>query len=240
MNYLKRSVNGDAGEHLVAYKVKRILGWPCRLLDVDIGVDAEMEALDEHLCSTGDFIKIQIKSYDSLTDKIAKGVYVDGKHIEYWKRCSVPIIVCCVDLQSSKVYWKSITATDSYASSGEANVVRFDLHKDELKAADAAALRALVTPKESKLIEPLFAQLRTLHEQLLASPDLAVDGEQLNAIENLCEAANQIVRQISELQRHFPWRLGVLAVRELAIMERNIQIVENNARRSFATVVNGM
>jgi hypothetical protein len=47
VEYPKRSRNGDAGELLVAFTTNRVFGWPCRLLDIDIGVDAELEIMED-------------------------------------------------------------------------------------------------------------------------------------------------------------------------------------------------
>ncbi|MGQ5675295.1 DUF4365 domain-containing protein, partial [Lacticaseibacillus paracasei] len=74
MEYPKKSVNGDAGEYLVAYTITKLFGWPCRLFGVDIGVDAELEILDDEARSTGDVIKIQVKAFDRISSSESKGI----------------------------------------------------------------------------------------------------------------------------------------------------------------------
>ncbi|MCI5162057.1 MAG: hypothetical protein D3917_08545 [Candidatus Electrothrix sp. AX5] len=53
LKYTKKKAIGDAGEYFFAYTVATILGWPCRLLDIDIGIDAQVEILDGDQNSTG-------------------------------------------------------------------------------------------------------------------------------------------------------------------------------------------
>lgn len=45
--YTAKNISGDAGAYLIAYTATHRLGWPCRILGIDIGVDAELEVLDQ-------------------------------------------------------------------------------------------------------------------------------------------------------------------------------------------------
>ena len=54
MKYLLQTANGDAGEFFFAYKIASALGWPCRLFDIDIDIDAQVEILNEDRTSTAD------------------------------------------------------------------------------------------------------------------------------------------------------------------------------------------
>lgn len=241
MEYPKKSVNGDAGEYLVAYTITKLFGWPCRLFGVDIGVDAELEILDDDARSTGDVIKIQVKAFDRLSSAESKAIYVDERHINYWKRFCLPVIVCCVDLATEKIYWKQILATETYQSSGVSRKISIDLATDELLSASKGALRSLATPEESKQIEPLFRQLRDLYKALddQGTP-FCVDGEQLESIEQECNAIDAVVAKIENLISHFPWRVGALDLGTLAVIKRNVQITRNDAGHSFSVGVNGM
>lgn len=239
--YPKTSVNGDAGEHFVAYTITRLFGWPCRLFGVDIGVDAELEIMDDSGSSTGDVIKIQVKAFDKISKTDSKSIYVDDRHISYWKRFCVPVILCCVDLTSQKIYWKQILATEAYLSGGTSRKISLDLQDDELASSSKQALRLLATPEASKQIEPLFQRLDTFYKHLEArgSP-VAVDGEDLAAIEKECRAINTLIADIESLISHFPWRVGALDLRKLEIIKRNVQITLNDANYSFSVGLNGM
>jgi hypothetical protein len=63
MKYALRTANGDAGEFFFAYKIASVLKWPCRLFDIDIGIDAQVEIVDEDdETSTGRFVAFQVKA----------------------------------------------------------------------------------------------------------------------------------------------------------------------------------
>lgn len=241
MEYPKKSVNGDAGEYFVAYRITKLFGWPCRLFGIDIGVDAELEILDSQSASTGNVIKIQIKSFDKISSLESKSIYVDDSHISYWKKFCLPVIICCVDLSSEKIYWKQIRATEAYQSGGSSRKISIDLVTDELCAASRVPLSALATPEESKKIEPLFLQLKKLYGALIdKGTPMCVDGALLSSIERNCNEIDSLISQIENLILHFPWRVGAMDISLLETIKRNIQITRNNANQSFAISVNGM
>ena len=61
MKYIKKSLVGDMGEHFFIYKIMEMFRWPCRLYGIDLGIDAEIEILDNENRTTGRIIKVQIK-----------------------------------------------------------------------------------------------------------------------------------------------------------------------------------
>lgn len=238
--YQKRSKNGDAGEYFAAYKFTKLFGWPYRMLDVDMGVDAEVEILDSNGISTSDLVKLQIKTFDRITSEESKKIYVSPEHIGYWKKFCLPIVLVCVDLENEKIYWKPVTATESYASGGESKVISINIKTDELTATSKSEFLTLVTPEESKNIEMLLNKARQQHTDLLNQSTYAVDGEQLNNIEKKYYEINATLSQVDDIVRHFPWRAGLLTLKEISIMRRNAQITLNDASHSYAVGVNGM
>lgn len=87
MKYNVTNIIGDAGEHLVAARIIKFFGYPCRLTNIDIGIDAEIELIDSNYKSTGQFIKCQIKT--TTSDKFH--LYLDDRHIVYWNKLNVPV-----------------------------------------------------------------------------------------------------------------------------------------------------
>jgi Domain of unknown function (DUF4365) len=148
MEYQKRSKNGDGGEYFVAYSVTQLLGWPCRLYAVDIGVDGETEVLDNAGRSTGDVIKLQIKTFDRITAEVAANVYTDEKHISHWKKFCLPVIICCVDLAAEKIYWRQITTTEAFASGGVSMRVGLTLRITCTELAHLAQILGLAAPSQ--------------------------------------------------------------------------------------------
>jgi len=105
------NANGKAGEHYFAYWILRNLNWPCRLLDVDIGIDAQIEIMDEAMHSTGEFLAAQIKT--SVTPELKTSIKV--KHLKYWKSINDPVILILISFLDSepKLYWKLINKQDA-------------------------------------------------------------------------------------------------------------------------------
>lgn len=239
MEYAKKSINGDAGEYLVAHKITRLLEWPCRLYGVDLGVDAETEVMDETGHSTGDIIKIQIKSFESITSTDAAAVYVDDRHIEYWKRFCLPVILCCVDLSKEKIYWKQITATEAYTSGGVSKKVSFCLTHDVLDTNSKAVLRQLVTPEKSKRIDELFYQLDKISAGLPETTTGYIDLESIYKTEDLCAEIIKIINEIDELITHFPWRVSSLALRKLNNIRSLVRITKNDCGYHHNNLVEG-
>ncbi|PVZ42564.1 DUF4365 domain-containing protein [Pseudomonas sp. CC120222-01a] len=240
MEYLKRSVNGDAGEYLAAHRFTRVLGWPYRMLDVDLGVDGEIEILDANGTSTSDIIKVQVKTFESISSEESKGIYVTDKHIKYWKRFCLPIIMVCVDLSKGKVYWKAVTATECYQSGGASQVVSIDLQADELTPGCAARLKELVSPADSKNIESVLDSMRRLCGSIRNQNDECVDDEQLIRVQNLVDKFESEARKFDELAHHFPWRCGVLTRREVELMRFVVTQVDNKVGVSYNNTVEGM
>lgn len=102
--YTRNNAIGDAGEYFFAYKVTRKLGWPCRLLDIDIGIDAQIELIGKDAHSTGKFIAVQIKT--TTTDKTA--IEVEESHLEYWRKVESRVLIALVNLSQKKIYTKFI------------------------------------------------------------------------------------------------------------------------------------
>lgn len=162
--YTRTAINGDAGEYFVAYKITSMFGFATRLLDVDLGVDAEIEIIDQSV-STTHIIKAQIKSSDSV--KGAKHtVSVKEENVEYWKEINLPVVVFLVDLNTEKVYWRQIKSEDDYSTSGVSNKVEFDLQSTELTSDSRPVFEELAIPQEKKALESLRNEINILLDLL--------------------------------------------------------------------------
>lgn len=111
MKYPKTAATGNAGEFFFAYQVAKVLGWPCRIFDIDIGVDAQVEILDAQCESTGRFVAVQIKT---TTGEGVATRYVDPKQLEYWKRLESPVFLVLVDLDDESMYLHRIDRRKRY------------------------------------------------------------------------------------------------------------------------------
>ncbi|WP_321840775.1 DUF4365 domain-containing protein [Paraburkholderia bannensis] len=123
------AANGNAGEYYFAYVISSVLKWPCRLIDIDIGVDAQIEVLDENKYSTGQFIAIQIKTRSGGERSIS----VSDEKLLYWKNLELPVYVALVALSSKepKVYLHFVDPTVDYRKTENGKrCIDFDFEKD--------------------------------------------------------------------------------------------------------------
>ena len=141
--YTKKQAIGQAGEYLVGAVVAHRLGWPYRTQPIaDLGIDGEIEVLDETGTSLSGIIKVQAKATakedeESTVPPFAR--YVSEAHYEYWAALSLPVIVCRPVLATGKIYWLPASAG---RSSGK--MISFDFTAaNELTADSATALRDL-------------------------------------------------------------------------------------------------
>ena len=122
MKYNVTNIIGDAGEHLVAARIIKFFGYPCRLTNIDIGIDAEIELIDSNYKSTGQFIKCQIKT--TTSDKFH--LYLDDRHIVYWNKLNVPVVIFLVHLQEENIYWHCVDNIQTYDKSDSGYKISFN------------------------------------------------------------------------------------------------------------------
>jgi len=159
MIYQKKSSNGQSGEYFFAYWISRNFGWPCRLLDIDIGIDAQVEILDDNQHTTGGFIAVQIKT----TDGNNPNVPVNVDNLLYWKTFNDPVVIVSITTKTliPRIYWKHLDGDtldnllQTIGTKGTQSVsVIFDKSKDCLSVEMKSNWKNLWLPREfKKLIE---------------------------------------------------------------------------------------
>ncbi len=86
----------------------------------DYGVDAHAELIQSEQ-PTGQLLGIQLKSGSSYLTESVKDGYVfrtDKKHVEYWKKHALPVIICLCDIDKRVIYWQAVT-DETAISTGE-------------------------------------------------------------------------------------------------------------------------
>jgi len=156
MKYEISNIIGDAGEHLVAAKIIKLFGYPCRLINIDIGIDAEIEIIDNNRKSTGQFIKCQIKTTTSNHDYI----YIDGEHISYWNKINIPVVVFLVYIDNEKILWHCIENINNYEKLKSGYKINFD-SKDILKKSNKKKFDEIS-------ISPLIEQITEIYDECLS------------------------------------------------------------------------
>lgn len=136
MKYPIKAANGHAGEFFFAYKIASVLTWPCRLIDIDIGLDAQVEVInDADRTSTGRFVAFQIKARE---DALQSYLYVSEEHLGYWREVELPVFVVLVDLAKKKMFLHLVDLNHPYPVTDKgARRIDFDLGKDLFDASSA-------------------------------------------------------------------------------------------------------
>ena len=213
MNYKSQNQNGNAAEYFTAYKFTSLFKWPFRLYGVDLGVDGEFEILDEANMSTGNIVKVQIKSITSQSSSTGNVyVYPSEKQIEYWKTFCAPVVMCAVDLDSLGVYWTQINETNAYVSPDGKTRIDLDRVNNLLTHDSASALRDLVTPPDVHKIRQLFSDLKTTISDVVdeyGNISVAVGIKSGEKFQDIANSASVIIDQVRELAKYYPWKLSL-------------------------------
>ena len=171
MKYPLKAANGHAGEYFFAYQIAWMLKWPCRLIDVDIGIDAQVEVINRDSTSTGRFVAFQIKA-SNVNEPDSR--YVSQQQLSYWRELGLPVFVVLVDLKKSEMYLHRVSFdTDYYETDNGTIRIDFDRTNDRF------------TEKSGILIEAAAAEpLTCLYEHLddlkrgIGNIRQAIDGQE--------------------------------------------------------------
>jgi hypothetical protein len=140
MKYPLKTASGDAGEFFFAYQIASVLTWPCRLYDIDIGIDAQVEIINSDRTSTGRFVAFQIKA-TSKEEQHCR--YVNARQLAYWRELALPVFVVLVNLSEHAMYLHRVALDRSYPVTENGSVrIDFDLAKDRFSAECGAVIAA--------------------------------------------------------------------------------------------------
>jgi Domain of unknown function (DUF4365) len=229
MEYTKRNRHGDIGEHLVAFRVMKLIQWPCRLLNIDLGVGAEVEILSPDGHATGDTVKLQIKSRESLPANGSFSISVTDDHISYWSRFSAPVVFCGVCLATERVFWHQITALGNYETSGESMAVTFRCEHDQLTAQTADSWRRLATPPEARKLKELMTRYAELAD---LTQNGAADLETVAEYDIYFAEAAGIATEITNLLALMPWKITGVDLDKFERIKRRLRIASNDNARN--------
>jgi hypothetical protein len=177
MEYTVKAANGDAGEYFFAYQIAHVLKWPCRLLDVDIGIDAQVELLDEERMSTARFIAIQVKAREEEGPNYR---YVSKAQLAYWQEIDVPVFVVLVNLKAKpiKMYLHEVSKSHKYSITPKGSVrIDFDLKKDIFNSATATRFSESLVNVAMHHIQPWLDKVNRGSDEILEYLEGPVDNK---------------------------------------------------------------
>lgn len=113
MHYSATDATGRQGVALTDLAVTTKLGWIFREMPTsDYGIDAQVELIDEDKTVTGQLLALQIKSGASFFRERNDTQIIfrpDEKHVSYWLRHQLPVLVVLVDPASATCYWQHVS-----------------------------------------------------------------------------------------------------------------------------------
>lgn len=180
MKYPRTAATGHAGEFFFAYQIAKVLGWPCRIFDIDIGVDAQVEILDAKRESTGKFVAFQIKT--TATEGV-DGRYVGPEQLAYWKELEHPVFLVLVDLEDESMYLHRIDRRKQYPTTkGGLSRIAFDRQRGRFGLDSAREFSAAADEAKLQAVEVHLERVREATRAIeteLARPESVPDPEGL-------------------------------------------------------------
>lgn len=171
---METDTTGRAGVHAVGLAIANELGWIFREQPTsDYGIDAHIEVRDRPSGPSGRLIAVQIKSGARYFREKTKIGYVyrgDLKHLDYWRRHSLPVLIVLADLKNGSTYWQVVD--DKFVERTARRwkiVIPFDQH---LNKAARRSMRQIAAGSPSQ---------RRIDELVLAKPwmEMLAGGERL-------------------------------------------------------------
>ncbi|GHC08849.1 DUF4365 domain-containing protein [Thermomonas carbonis] len=203
MKYPKTAATGHAGEFFFAYQVAKVLGWPCRIFDIDIGVDAQVEVLNAKCESTGKFVAFQIKT---TAIEGVKGRYVDPEQLAYWKGLEHPVFLVLVDLEDESMYLHRIDRRRQYPKTKGGLVhIAFDRQRNRFGPDSERDFSAAADEAQLQAVEVHLDRVRTFTKDIeieLARQESAPDPRGLIEVMRCRSAAREHVLRAEALVRN--------------------------------------
>ena len=104
---------GEIGVAAINLIVRKDMRWIFRPQSIsDRGIDAEIEIQDEDGDATGRLIALQIKTGPSYLSEKTATAYVfrgNNRHLSYWRRHSLPVVLVLHDPEANVSYWQSVS-----------------------------------------------------------------------------------------------------------------------------------
>lgn len=86
----------------------------------DYGIDAHVELIEAEQ-PTGQLLGLQLKSGPSYLSETCDDGFVfrtDKKHVDYWQKHALPVLICLCDIEAKTIYWQ-IVNNDTSKSTGK-------------------------------------------------------------------------------------------------------------------------
>lgn len=113
--YSEDDEKGSLGVDIVSKTVRRDFSWIFREQPKnDLGIDAQIEIINDSRQGTGRIIAAQIKAGKSFFEEETTDEFVfrgKKKHLNYWLNHSLPVIIIICNLDTEVCYWAEVNRT---------------------------------------------------------------------------------------------------------------------------------
>ena len=192
MKYSESNAIGDAGEHLLAARIIKYFGFPCRLINIDIGIDAEVEIIDDNFKSTSQIIRAQVKTTNG--NKLSQ--YIDAEHIKYWNKFNCPVVVFLVQLIEEEIYWHCVTDIKNYKLSKSGYKITFS-KDDILKPSNKEKFKEITINHLKISIQKFYEEAYSIADTDLTEY-LSTDNYDLTTFESFILRARKVKQNLKE------------------------------------------
>lgn len=211
MKFYTTNSTGDSGLLYLGYWINQNFGFPFRVMTADIGIDAEIELLGENLASEGIIVKAQVKSTQSaITSNFIE--YVDKSHLDYWNKLTVPVIYFKVDLENSKIYYKTILLLDDVeltaSDDDEKWKINFDIENDLLDLSCKQKWLDRFAVVEYHNINSYIEILNKGINSVVITNRSFIDNQVIDNLIEKLDSMNPYFEKLDSLNRLYPWKFG--------------------------------
>lgn len=233
MKFYTSNATGDSGLFLLGHWINQNFGFPFRIMSTDIGIDAEIEMIDEEYHSEGLILKAQVKATQTVITKNFSA-YIDKPHLKYWDKLTVPVLFFKVDLTNNNIYYKHISSHDDISSTKSDDPsklkIEFDIEKDILTTDSLAVWQETFRLVEYHNLHKYFGQAIEILKTVVTN---VYDQEAYDIQIAKVKEAKIIEQKLQSLKLLYPWKFGAKHSKILNQISDTIQNSTNDLHFSL-------
>lgn len=212
------------------------------MLDIDLGIDAQIEILDKNNHTSGNFLAVQIKT----TETNKENVSIELRNLEYWNTMDDIVILVSITLNPEpQIYWKVINdekikqyILEAKSNDSNTTTIKFDdgnlLVKENKDIFELLPYKNTVL-KANSIIDNIIDECTNINNKLWDEKYETFTSDRLDNglsdIENIIDNFNDICHaddQLNEYLNKFPKIEQYLL--KLPTMNDSYQLAEDNIR----------
>lgn len=226
---------GDAGLFYLGFKINKDFGFPYRIQpSADIGIDAEIELVNEDGSSTGIIIKAQVKTKEKkITGDFTE--YLKEKDLKYWDNIPMPVLYFVVDLESEKIYYKIIssdsTVEETNSKSEGRYKIEFSVENNCLTKKDKnewlEKFKLIEFHSISKYIEDSNQIIKTI------DPHNCISESGFDKERDKIEKVEIMIEKLLSLEKLYPWKFDKQKIESILILKKRLRKLKSDLKFNY-------